>query len=1014
MKAGVISFDQFRIDPANAVLLRGESSIILAPKPFQVLCHLIDRAGELVTKSELLDAVWPNIHVSESSLSFSINAIRIALGDDAKAPRYIQTVPRRGYRFIASVTAPPAPVANAVIPAISPVPSTAATARARLWVGRSFPLQILEAAIRQAVNAERQVVFITGEAGIGKSTLVDMALERAAGFGVLRGRCTELFGTSEAFLPLIEALQERCHGSDGPVLLKALRDHAPTWLAQMPGFLDVQDRAGFKTETFGANRERMLREFCDFMEFLCADRPWVIILEDLHWSDFATLDVLSRLARRNRRSAVLVLATYRPGDVMTGDHPVRTLHQDLQIHKLCTQIALDRLSQAELGQYLSLRFADSIVADSLQEQIFLRTLGQPLFLVSIVDYFLVQGLIIQENGRCRLAAPALIAKAGLPNDLREMITRQIDRLTPDERQILEIASAAGAEFSACLVAAGTSAAVVDVEEALEALTRKGHILMAAGVAEWPDGTISGRYAFQHALYQEVLYQRLAPAQLVRIHRRLGQRLEDGFQGQTMDIASTLARHFEGGRDFPKTVHYLGLAADSSSRRFGNREAINYLTRALGLVDRLPADDRPVTRIRLLQQRGWVRRAAGDFAGSIEDLNAMIAAAADAHQIRMEVSGLLDLSRFCLHSDRQQSLRSAELASSKSQVLNDESFRSLVQGSSASIRMYLNGWRDEDAELCRAAVRVESEGDDPNILVRRHGIDSVLKCMSADYRDCLTAATQVKALAQEAGDVYLFTIFNNLQSVALLHLGEWRRFLQSADAALAMAERNANRPAGILCRLMTAWLHVEALDFHGARARCELPEAVAYDPVPLVFFIRRVVLAKAYLGLGNHAAAFALFDQIMRRIEVDDTGTDYTICVTFHHAFCEYWLAVGDLPRAREQALHLHAYAAPGPDRNHLALAYRLQARIALAAGDVTDAATQASHAVSALEDTSLPHAAWRVYLTAGVCHQRQGDSAKAAGYRQRAQTAVQALADNFAQDEPLRAALLTGFSAARE
>jgi DNA-binding winged helix-turn-helix (wHTH) protein len=106
-KANEFAFEEFRLDSANALLWRGHDRVALPPKPFEVLCCLVKRAGQLVTKDELLDAVWPNLHVTESSLSFSINALRIALGDDPKAPRYIETVTRRGYRFIAPISGAP-------------------------------------------------------------------------------------------------------------------------------------------------------------------------------------------------------------------------------------------------------------------------------------------------------------------------------------------------------------------------------------------------------------------------------------------------------------------------------------------------------------------------------------------------------------------------------------------------------------------------------------------------------------------------------------------------------------------------------------------------------------------------------------------------------------------------------------------------------------------------------------------------------------------------------------------
>jgi predicted ATPase len=248
--------------------------------------------------------------------------------------------------------------------------------------------------------------------------------------------------------------------------------------------------------------------------------------------------------------------------------------------------------------------------------------------------------------------------------LREMIGSQIDRLTADEQRLLEAASVAGAEFSAAMLSNATSKEVCDVEQICEALARKGLMLSVTGVAEWPNGMVAGRYAFLHSLYQEVLYQRLAPGQRARLHRELGERLEEGYGDKASDIAAMLALHFEEGRDFSKAVHYLAEAAKNSAQRFGNNEAAIYLTRALNLVNRLPADQQMATQTMLLHRRAWVRRSAGDIVGSVEDLQTMVSGAAEARELRAEINGLLDLSRFCLYSDRRQSLKFAERALGK--------------------------------------------------------------------------------------------------------------------------------------------------------------------------------------------------------------------------------------------------------------------------------------------------------------------------------------------------------------
>ena len=296
--------------------------------------------------------------------------------------------------------------------------------------------------------------------------------------------------------------------------------HAPTWLLQMPGFLDVADHAAFRNEVFGATRERMLREFCDLLEALSEDRPWVLVIEDMHWSDFQTVDVLSRFAHGDRKAQVLVLATYRVGESVTEGHPVRRLHQDLEIHGRCGELQLDRLSKSEVEHHLALRFEDEKLASTLSGPMFGRTQGQPLFIASLVDYLVNHESIVEIDGAWRLGSGTALSDDVVPNDLINMITHRIDRLSEDEQQLLEAASVAGSECAAALVAAGLSRDTVETEEVLEGLARKDHTLVSSGVSEWPDGTYSGSYAFRHILYQNVLYQRLSPARRLQIHHRM--------------------------------------------------------------------------------------------------------------------------------------------------------------------------------------------------------------------------------------------------------------------------------------------------------------------------------------------------------------------------------------------------------------------------------------------------------------------------------------------------------------
>jgi hypothetical protein len=278
-------------------------------------------------------------------------------------------------------------------------------------------------------------------------------------------------------------------------------------------------------------------------------------------------------------------------------------------------------------------------------------------------------------------------------------------------------------------------------------------------------------------------------------------------------------------------------------------------------------------------------------------------------------------------------------------------------------------------------------------------------LSADYQLCLRASRQAEARALAAGDGYLALMYKNLGLIALLQLGQWRRMRQETESALAMAETNANRLAATMYRLMIAWLHVEVRDFQGAVAACQQASHPVMDEIPLFYFLRRIILTKAYVGLGDHATAGTRVREFVARLAENATGTTYPTIALFTISHCEYLLAIGDLPAARREAGQLHVIAAPAPDRNNLALAHWYHARAAIAANDLPEAEARLSKSLAILEQAELPHAAWRIYATAAAFYETTGNIKKATGLRGQYNALIATLADNFDQDDPIRAGL---------
>jgi predicted ATPase len=442
---------------------------------------------------------------------------------------------------------------------------------------------------------------VTGEAGIGKTTLVEAfvaSLSAKRPVWVGRGQCIEHYGAGEAYLPVLAALGGLCREPEGERLIEVLSQHALTWLVQMPALLGGAELDALQRKTAGATRARMLRELTEAVGALTAERPLVLWVEDLQWSDVSTLDWLAFVARRQEYARLLVIGTFRPVEVIVSAHPLKAVKQELQLHGQCEEMALGLLTEAQVAEYLAVRGlaggrgqwksqAEAAPLRNLARLLHRRTDGNPLFLVNVVEYLVAQGVLVQAEGTWVVHGGVEEIADRVPESLRQMIETQIARLSSAERQMLEVASVAGAEFSAAAVAAGRGTGEEEVEERCAALVRCERFLRSSGTGAWPDGTVTARYSFLHTLYQEVLYERVPVGRRARLHRRIGEREEAAYGERAREIAVELAVHFEQGREYRRAVQYLKQAGENASRRFAYQEATNLLTKGLELLKTLP-------------------------------------------------------------------------------------------------------------------------------------------------------------------------------------------------------------------------------------------------------------------------------------------------------------------------------------------------------------------------------------------------------------------------------------------
>lgn len=578
-------FGPFHLDLEAAQLWQDSTTVRLPVKPFAVLHYLVSHAGQLVSKDALSAAVWEAAYVSDAALAMCIREVRQALGDTAQTPQYVETVRGRGYRFVAAVRRTPLATVSPGAPGQPSAPEASP-----LLVGRETELGQLQQAWEQALEGRRQLVLVTGEAGIGKTTLVEAFVARVGRPGVEwlgRGQCIEQHGAGEAYLPLLEALGRLGRRPDGARLVQVLQQQAPSWLVHLSALVSADVSESLQRRAGNTTRERMLRELAEAVEVLTAEQPLVLVLEDLHWSDGATLDWLASVARRREAARLLLVGTYRPVDAIVRAHRVHAVTQDLRLHGQAIEVPLGPWSTAGVERYLAQRFGTHTLPAELASVLHQRTDGNPLFLVTVTNDLVQQGVVRQLPQGWTLAGGLQAARQGVPESLRQLIDRQFAHLSSPEQTVLEAASVVGAEFSAAVLAAAMDEAVDVIEARCTALARRGQFVESRGLDEWPDGTVTARYGFLHALYQETIYAQVPINQQLRWHRQIGTRLEMAYGPRTREVAAELAEHFRRGRDSRRAAQYLLYAGENAQRRSAHQEAIGHFTAALGLLTALP-------------------------------------------------------------------------------------------------------------------------------------------------------------------------------------------------------------------------------------------------------------------------------------------------------------------------------------------------------------------------------------------------------------------------------------------
>jgi class 3 adenylate cyclase/tetratricopeptide (TPR) repeat protein len=461
---------------------------------------------------------------------------------------------------------------------------------------------------RVAAGNTRAVVLVSGDAGVGKTTLVAEAARRAAEQGacVLLGRCQEDVGASYA--PFAEALHHYVAHAPEHVLRTHVEAHGGDITSMVPalgqrlGTIPAPTRTDPDTE-----RYLLYGAVAGLLTAASALQPTVLVLDDMQWSDSQSLRLLRHVVTTVESARLLVLGTFRDSE-LSPSHPLRDLLGALQREQGVSRIELKGFDDTGVLAFMEAAAGQRLeeAATDLAHALRLETEGNPFFVGEVLRSLMETGAIYQDD-RGRWTAAGEMSEVALPNSVREVISARVGRLGAQAGRVLSMAAVIGRDFDFDLLGAVTDLGQEEVLDVLDAATG------AALVREVPE--VPGRYSFSHALTQHTLYQSLPRVRQTRVHRQVAEAIEaiEATVGQTPETrVSELAHHWLSASqpaNAVKAIGYARQAGEAAMAALAPDDAVRYFSQALHLAEMAPEDD-PLVGCDLRLALGAAQRQAG--------------------------------------------------------------------------------------------------------------------------------------------------------------------------------------------------------------------------------------------------------------------------------------------------------------------------------------------------------------------------------------------------------------------
>lgn len=857
---------------------------------------------------------------------------------------------------------------------------------------------------RAACEGQGQTVLVTGEAGMGKSTLVAAFIaqveagpaaprnENSRRSQIARGDCSEQFGREEAFLPFAEALADLLQAeardqTTARKLFNVVYDCAPAWMGVVPVVGDilagVMETAMAAREHFSSSEQaqvsqsdqnRMLQEYTNALLALAQRGPLLLFLDDLHWADAASVVLLAHLARRIAGHRILIIGTYRPSDLAVAQHPLSKARRELDRYKVCTEIELTTFDRAGFESMVADALPGHALPAGFLERLYHQTGGVPLYVAETMAYLCDAGIVSQEAGRWGLTED--VDEIELPTSVEAVIEKRLERLDEERRRALQYASVEGNAFTSTVLAMLLQIDELDLEEQLETAEKVHRLIHFDSEVELGQ-ELASRYQFNHALFQKVLYDALRGKRLRLLHRRVGEALEVLYGDETHKVAHQLAIHFEIGYMPQKTLIYSLQAAQRAMNVYAWDEAQLGFERAQRLAEH--AEDPDAVEVQVQEGLGDIALARAGYHDAIACYDAGLEAL-DLALIDNE-----DEVRARLHRKRARAYEHlgdfpAAFAALEEglRLAPDDSLEEAALRIMGAGLHHRQGRHREALMWCERALAVSGLPKVHPIRAHAERLSGVMHTYLGNpdaavkpFRLALKIYTRLEDLPGQC-DTY-----SNLGEAHLHRAepGDWVRSREYYEQMRALAERMNDGARLAIASANLGWLTYCLGDIDQAIDAYTYSLAVWEESgARLMCAIVRSNLGAAELARGDHAAAR---DYLQQAIDVlEEVAAHGQLAETRRHLALSF-LGGGDVDAAQREAENALALARATEAEVDEAAAQRVLGQIALARDDLASAAEALGSSRTLLKSSSNRYEQGRTLLALAMLYQKRGETAQA-------------------------------------